>query len=117
MSLASYHCSTPGYCLLSRKRLLSCRGRGRLGLAARVPLEHSRRSELAQLVPDHVLGHEQLHEVLAVVHHERVTDEIGHNRAIARPRLDRLATAGTLLLLDLGEQPLIHVRAFFQRTS
>src|SRR5207248_3089240 len=76
------------------------RGRGgRLRSAARVPLENSRRGKFAELVAHHVLGHEQLHEVLAVVDHERVADEIGHDGAIARPRPDRLAAAVALLLL------------------
>src|SRR5262245_57777070 len=79
--------------------------------------KHTRRSELTQLVPDHVFGHEQLDELPAVVHHERVPDEIRHDRAVARPRLERLAAARAPLPLDFGQQPLIHVRPFFHRST
>src|SRR5258706_11432561 len=79
MSLASYHCSTPGYLLLwcttAGRRRRGCR---RLRSAARMALEHAGRGEFAQLVSHHVFGHEQLHEVLAVVNHERMADEVGH---------------------------------------
>ena len=80
-------------------------------------LEHAGRREFAELVPNHVLGHEQLREILAVVDHERVADKIGHNRAVARPGLDRFAVASALLLFDLPQQPNVHIRTFFNRTS
>ena len=60
-----------------------------LTLAA-VAAEGPRRGELAQLVADHVFGHEHLHVQLAVVNHERVADELRHDRAGAGPGLDRL---------------------------
>ena len=63
-----------------------------LALAA-VTAERSRRSELAQLVTDHVFGHQHLHVLLAVVNHERHADELRHDRAGTGPRLDRLAAA------------------------
>src|SRR5436190_14077509 len=109
MSLASYHCSTPGYCFLLSCRRRSC-CRGSLGASARMSLEETRRSELAELVADHVFGHEQLHEVLAVVHHEGVPDEVGDDGAIPRPRLDRLTAAGALLLFDFRQQALVDIR-------
>src|SRR6185503_12770279 len=74
----------PGVCLL-------------LALAAAVAAEQAGRRELAELVPDHVLGHEQLDEGPAVVDHERVADELRHDRAVARPRLDRLTVPRRLL--------------------
>jgi hypothetical protein len=65
---------------------------GRLLLAAlaAVPAEGSRGGELAQLVPDHVLGHKHLHVQFAVVHHERMAHKLRHDRAGAGPGLDRL---------------------------
>src|SRR5262249_59346254 len=51
------------------------------------------------------------------VHHERVPDEIRHDRAIARPCLERLAAARAPLPLDFGQQPLVHVRPFFHRST
>src|ERR1019366_4579992 len=111
MSLASYHCSTPGSI-----SLLCRRGRGFRAPTA-MALEHARRRKFAELMPNHVFGHEQLHEILAVVDHERVPDKIGNDRAIASPGLERLSTIVTLLLFDFRQQAFIHIRAFFQRTS
>ncbi len=65
-----------------------------LGRLAAVGAERPGRGELAELMPDHVLGHEQLHEDLAVVHGEVLSDELGHDRAGPRPRLDRFPVAG-----------------------
>src|SRR5215207_6687205 len=79
-----------------------CRGGRRLGLAAAVPLERPGRGELAQLVPDHVLGHVHLEERLAVVDQERHPDEVRVDRAVPRPRLDRVPVAVGGALLDLG---------------
>src|SRR6218665_811530 len=62
---------------------------GLLGLQG-VPLEGPRRGELAELVTDHVLGHVHRHELLAVVHRERVADHLGDHRRPARPGLDDL---------------------------
>src|SRR5437899_2039908 len=88
-------------------------GRGLL-LTARVALEGPRRRELAELVADHVLGHEQPHVLLAVMDQEGRADELGDDRAVAGPGLDRLADADPL---DLREQPNVDVRAFFQGTT
>src|SRR5215471_13436182 len=110
MSLASYHCSTPGRESLGRR----CRGGSRRLLAATVALEYSGRRKLAELVADHVFRHVQLQELPPVVNQERDADEFWHHRAIARPRLDRFALA---VALHFGQQPLIDVRPFFQRTA
>src|SRR5436305_9921107 len=100
MSLASYHCSTPGRVLL-----------GRLGLAAAVTAEDAGRGEFAQLVADHVFRHEQLHELLAVVDLKGVADEIRHDHAVPGPGLER--PPGGAHALDLGKQALIDVRPSF----
>src|SRR5579883_1828844 len=68
---------------------------GLAGLAA-VSLERAGRGELAELVADHVLGHVELDEVLAVVDGEVLAHELGHDRAGARPGLDRVAVAGAV---------------------
>src|SRR5579859_5671903 len=112
MSLASYHCSTPGSVLLRRRRGAGCRG---LGLAAAVAAERPRRRELAELVPDHVLGDEHLRELPAVVNQKRMADEFRHHRAITRPGLQRLVTHAHPI--DLGEESFIDVRAFFLRPA
>src|SRR5437660_10332608 len=100
MSLASYHCSTPGRVSL-----------GRLGLAAAVAAEDAGRRKLAELVTDHVFRHEQLHELLAVVDLKGVADEIRHDHAVPRPSLER-PSSGTHPF-DLGQQALIDVRPSF----
>src|SRR5436305_400083 len=109
MSLASYHCSTPGSIFGNCRFLPSDRIarfcepplNSLLCLAATMAAEHAGRRELAELVADHVLGHEHLRELPAVVDQEREADEVRHDRAGAAPRLDRLAAAGPLLPLDL----------------
>src|SRR3954468_10860054 len=102
MSLASYHCSTPGSLSL------------RLPLAAAVAAEHARRRELAELVADHVFRDEQLGELPAVVDQEGVADELGNDGAIPRPGLDRLAVSRALAF-DLGQQPHVHMGSLLDR--
>src|ERR1700761_3413044 len=87
-----------------------------LARLAAVAAEGPGRGELAELVPDHVLGHEQLDEVLAVVDREVLADELGHDRARPGPGPDRLAVAGGVGPVHLLEQPLDDVRAFLERT-
>src|SRR4051794_12987782 len=67
---------------------------GRLGRLAAVAPEGPGRGELAELVPDHILGHVELDEVLAVVDRKVLADELGYDRAGTRPGLDRLAVPG-----------------------
>src|ERR671912_1592760 len=99
----------------SRSRVLHVRlrrARGR-GLLARVAAERSRRGELAELVPDHVLLHEHLQELVPVVHFERVPDELGDDRARAGPGLDGLLGAVLVQLGDLAVEFFVYVGAFF----
>src|SRR6516162_10235914 len=94
MSMASYQCSTPGLIrLFGRWRWRCARPgcRGGLGFRAAVAAESSRRCKLTQLMPHHVLGHEQLHELSAIVNEKRVPDKIRHDRAVTRPSSYRLA--------------------------
>src|SRR5438046_2008236 len=112
MSLASYHCSTPGYLLLLR----GGGGRGRLGLAATMAAEHARGGKLAELVADHVFRHEALCEPPAVVDQKREADHLRDDRGVAGPSLDWLAVSG-VLAFHLGQQALVHMRAFFQGTT
>src|SRR4051812_27737020 len=101
----------------SRWRAVGSLPAGRLGRLAAVAPERPGRRELAELVPDHVLGHVELDEVLAVVDREVLADELGHDRAGTRPGLDRLAVAGLVGPVHPLEQALDDVRAFLQRTS
>src|SRR5687767_4075694 len=92
--------------------LRSSRAR-RGGLLTRVAAERSRRGELAELVPDHVLLHEDLEELVPVVHFERVPDELRDDRARAGPGLDGLLRAILVELGDLAVQLLVDERALF----
>src|SRR5262245_1290476 len=88
------------------------------GLAlARVAMEHARWRELAQLVADHVLGHEHRNELLAVVHGERQPDHFGQHRRAARPGLDDLLGLLLLRLEHLVEQVLVDEWTFLDRAS
>src|SRR6476661_7808255 len=103
MSLASYHCSTPGSVSLS----------GCFSLAAAVSLEGAGRRELSELVPHHVLCHVQLDKHPAVVDGKRRTHKVGDDGTVARPGLDRVARAAAPGPLDLGKQPFVHVGTTF----
>src|SRR5579883_588063 len=81
-----------------------------LPLAAAVTLEGPRRGEFAQFVADHVFGHVQPHELPAVVNQERHPDELGDDRAVAGPGLERLALAEALVD-DLAREPFVDVGA------
>ena len=84
---------------------------------AAVAAESPRGGELAQPVPDHLLGHEHLDVNLAVVDHEGMADEIRHDRAGPGPGLDRVLRARRVLLFDLGEELGIDEGTFFQRST
>jgi hypothetical protein len=65
-------------------------------------------------VPDHVLGHEEVHEDAAVVDLEGVADELGDDGAVARPGLERLALALLVEALDPAVELLVDERAFLE---
>ena len=77
-------------------------------------LENSGRRKLAQLVTNHVLGHEDGNEGFAVVHIEGVANEVRRDRAAAGPGLDGFLCAGFVDPVDLVEELPLHKRAFFQ---
>src|SRR5205085_9963626 len=66
-------------------------------LVRRVAVEGARRSELAELHPDHVLIDRHRHELAAVVDIEGQADELRQDRRAARPRLDRRPAAAFVL--------------------
>src|SRR5580700_5591833 len=80
-------------------------------------LEGARRGELAELVADHVFGHQHRHVQPAVVHGDGQPDHIGDHHRTPRPGLDRatiILLAGGLHLLG---QVQIHERAFLERSG
>src|SRR6267142_5349984 len=90
-------------------------GGGLLGLAVR--LERARERELAEPVADHVLGHVDGNELLAVVHGQRVAHELRRDRRPPRPRLEDLLLAGAVELLDPPVQLLVDEGSLLERTS
>src|SRR6185312_17104142 len=74
-----------------------------LGEAARVSSERPRRSKLAKLVPDHVLGHKHRHVLPPVVNGERVSHHVGRDSRPAAPGLDQ-----TLLPAHVQIEHLLH---------
>ena len=66
-----------------------------------VAAEHPRRRELAELVAHHVLRDVDRDELVAVVHGERVADELRRDRAAARPGLEHVLLAAAVHRLDL----------------
>src|SRR5690348_14492000 len=73
------------------------------GSAARVPLEGARGGKLTQLVAHHVLAHVDRHMAAPVVYGDRMADELGKDRRIARPGADDLPLVAAIQGLDLAE--------------
>lgn len=76
--------------------------------------EDSGKGELSELVTDHVLCHEDIHERLAVVDLEGDADELGNDGARAPPSLDGLAPTAGLKSLNLSEEFLIECGTFLE---
>src|SRR4051794_9897762 len=72
--------------------------------------------ELAELVTDHRLAHEDRHVLAAVVHGDRVADHLGEDRRRARPRLHHLLRARRVHALDPLDQALLDPRALLGRS-
>src|SRR5581483_2241310 len=73
--------------------------------------------ELAQLVPDHVLGDEDRDMLAAVMHQQRVPDKVREDGRAARPGLDRLLLVARVHPTDLFQQLGVGIRPLLQRTS
>src|SRR2546427_1632977 len=76
--------------------------------------EGARRGELAELVPDHLLGHEHGDVLAAVVDCDRVTDHLREDGRGPRPSADHLLVAGLVHRLNPAQQPLLHERPFLR---
>src|SRR5919199_2032580 len=75
-----------------------------------VPAERAGRGELAELVPDHRLGHEDRDVLAAVVHRDRVPEHVGDDRRAPRPGADDGLAAAVVLLVHLLEQVAVDER-------
>src|SRR5712691_3043866 len=89
-----------------------------LGLAiAGVAAEEPGRCELAELVADHLLGHEHGHVLTAVVDGDRVPDHLRKDRRGPRPGADHPLAAGGVHLLDALHQALLHEGPLLGRSA
>src|SRR5580704_9167374 len=79
-------------------------------------LEGARGRELAELVADHVLGHQHGYVQPAVVHGDGQADHIRDDHGTPRPGLDRAAIILLTGRLHLLGQVQIHERTFLERT-
>src|SRR3954465_1981828 len=79
-----------------------------------VPTEGSRGRELAELVPDHRLGHEDRDVLAAVVHGDRGPEHAGGDRRAPRPGADDVLGALVVLRVPLLEQVVVDERALLQ---
>src|SRR5205085_8020662 len=73
-------------------------------LVAGVPVEGPRRRELAELVPDHVLGDQHRDEFVPVIDAEGEPDKLREDRRPARPGADYLIASGAARRLRLFEE-------------
>src|SRR2546421_11347624 len=69
--------------------------------------ERARGRELAQLVPDHLLGDEDRHVLSAVVNRDRVPDHLREDGGRARPGADHPLLVAVVHRLDAAHQPLL----------
>src|SRR5687767_4961433 len=79
-----------------------------------MPAESSRRAELAELVPDHLLRNKHFVEHFSVMHIKGHPDKLRDDRAATRPGANRHPLIGLFGTLYLEEQLFFHKRAFFQ---
>jgi len=79
-----------------------------------VTFEGARQGEFAQLVAHHLVGDVDRHVLLAVVHGDRQTDELGQDHGAARPGLDRFFVLVGHGLVDLGHQVMVNKRTLFE---
>src|SRR5256885_3767189 len=73
-------------------------------LVAGVAVEGAGRRELAELVADHVLGHQHRDEFVAVIDAKGQADELRENRRAARPGAAHLVAAGPARVLGFLHQ-------------
>src|SRR6478735_5435293 len=86
----------------------------RTAVVLHVPTEGARGRELAELVPDHRLGHEDRDVLAAVVHGDRVPEHVGDDRRAPRPGADDGLGALLVLHVHLLEQVVVDEGALLQ---
>src|SRR3954454_18994993 len=81
-------------------------------LVAGMAVEGAGRREFAELVADHVLGHQHRDEFVAVIDAKGQADELRENRRAARPGADHLVAAGPARFLGFLHQIAVDKGAF-----
>src|SRR5688572_12263248 len=76
--------------------------------------ECPRRSEFAELVPDHRLGDKHRNVLASVVHGDRVPEHVGDDHRTAGPGLDDVLGALFVFPCYLHKEVLVNERTFFQ---
>src|SRR5919199_5710029 len=79
-----------------------------------VTAERAGRGELAELVPDHRLGHEDRDVLAAVVHRDGVPEHGGDDHRAARPGADDLLGVGLVLRRHLAQQVVVDEGALLE---
>src|SRR5690606_35999873 len=92
------------------------RSRALVGQLPAVAPEEAGGRELAQLVTDHVLRDVDRDELVAVVHRQRMADELRRDRRGTSPRLEDALLASLVHLLDLRQQLGVDVRSLLDRS-
>ncbi len=77
-------------------------------------LKHARRRKFAELVTNHVFGHENRLEILSVMNQKRVADKIRRYHRAPRPGLDRFLRARIVHLIDLLQKMRFDEGSFLQ---
>ena len=77
-------------------------------------LKHARRRKFAELVANHVFGHENRLEILSVVNQKRMADKIRRYHRASRPGLDRFLRARIVHLIDLFQKMRFDEGSFLQ---
>src|SRR5574344_528189 len=86
-------------------------------LVGGVTLEGTRQSKFAPLVTYHLVGDVHGHVLLAVVHGNGQTDEIGQHHGTTRPGFDGTLVFACHSLFNLGQQVMVNKRTLFNRAS
>ena len=76
-------------------------------------LKHARRRKFAELVTNHVFGHENRLEILSVVNQKRVADKVRRDHRAPRPGLDWFLYARAIHLVDLLQKMQLDEGSFF----
>ncbi len=86
---------------------------GALVLASCVSSEDTCRGELAEFMTDHIFSNIDRNELIAVMHSDSQTDEVGRDHRGARPGLDSAFLAGFLSGNHTLFQFVMNIRTFF----